>query len=343
MSRTGLPRNGNDPRRGIEWPSVLLCSSVYGSFLLLTWFHASVPDPVLALLGACILALQSSMQHEFIHGHPTRWRRLNRALASAPITLWLPFESYRRTHLVHHCDERLTDPFDDPETHYWTTEDWAALGPVGRAFITVHSTLAGRLIFGPAWNIGRYLAKEVQAIASGDPIARRIWCAHGLGCLVVLTWVVIVCGINPIFYLAAIVYPSTSILLLRSFAEHRAEAGVFERTAIVENSPVFGFLFLYNNLHAAHHERPLIPWYELPDWYRRNRDRLVIQNGGLVYDGYTEVARRFLFVPHHVQIHPFSDPVEPITSRPRRPPRLRKPALFRRLAENASAAVRSVP
>ena len=120
----------------------------------------------------------------------------------------------------------------------------------------------------------------------------------------VLVWVTGVCGIDPLFYLLCIVYPSASILLLRSFAEHRAENGVFERTAIVENAPIFGFLFLFNNLHAAHHERPLIPWYELPGWYKQNRDRLRAENGGLVYDGYADVARRFLLVPHHVPVHP---------------------------------------
>ena len=31
---------------------------------------------------------------------------------------------------------------------------------------------------------------------------------------------------------------------------------VAERTAIVENAPVLGVLFLFNNLHAAHHAEP---------------------------------------------------------------------------------------
>jgi hypothetical protein len=56
--------------------------------------------------------------------------------------------------------------------------------------------------------------------------------------------------------------------------------------------------------HAAHHERPDLPWYELPRWYRANRERLVLANGGLVYDGYAEIVRRFLFVPHDTPIHP---------------------------------------
>lgn len=158
MARLGLSGTGRRGRRGVEWPSILLCCGIYGAFLALTWFHARLPWPIFAALGAILVALQASMQHEFIHGHPTPWRRLNRALGFPPLSLWLPFESYRRTHLVHHCDERLTDPFDDPETHYWTAESWDRLGPLGRAFIKAHSTLAGRLVLGPAWNVGRYLS-----------------------------------------------------------------------------------------------------------------------------------------------------------------------------------------
>ncbi len=290
-------------RRGVEWPSVALCLGVYGGFLLLTLFHARLPWPVTTALGAPLLALQGSMQHEFIHGHPTRWRRLNRALAGVPLSLWLPFESYRMTHLVHHRDESLTDPFDDPESQYWTAEAWARLGPVGRAALLFHTTLFGRLLFGPAIVVARYLAAEARAVWRGG-VARRIWAWHVVTTAAVLAWVVVVCGMDPLFYVLGLVYPSTSILLLRSFAEHRAAEGVAERTAIVENAPVLGFLFLFNNLHAAHHERPLVPWYALPRWYRANRARLIAENGALVYDGYGAVARRFLFVPHDAPVHP---------------------------------------
>ena len=331
-----------------------LCAGVYGSFLALTFFHAMLPPLVFAAVMVPLLALQTSMQHEFIHGHPTPWRRLNRALGAVPLSLWLPFESYRMTHLVHHRDEALTDPFDDPETYYWSPEAWARLGPLGRAFVRVHTTLLGRLLLGPAWNIGRYLRSELRAIRAGHAVTRRIWAWHALLVAVVALWVVGACGIDPLFYGLAIVYPSTSILLLRSFAEHRAAEGVFERTAIVENAPIFGFLFLYNNLHAAHHERPLVPWYELPRWYRANRERLVRQNRDLVYDGYAEVARRFLFVPHDVSVHPDHAVViaqaaprpRPIRAVPRRRPlrlleRVRS-KISRDPAKNAGNAARSV-
>ena len=147
-----------------------------------------------------------------------------------------------------------------------------------------HTTLAGRLVLGPAWNIGRYLRAELRALRTGDRERWLIWRDTLWPCRLLL-WVGVVCRMNVLLYLA-IVYAGTSVLLLRSFAEHRASRGVFERTAIVENAWLFGPLFLFNNLHAAHHERPLMPWYELPGWYRANRARLVAENGGLVYNGY---------------------------------------------------------
>jgi len=79
---------------------------------------------------------------------------------------------------------------------------------------------------------------------------------------------------------------------------------VRERIAIVERAPVLGLLFLHNNLHAVHHAWPSAPWYRIPSLFRRHRDRLVAENGGLLYDGYLDVARRFLLTPHDRVLHP---------------------------------------
>jgi fatty acid desaturase len=101
------------------------------------------------------------------------------------------------------------------------------------------------------------------------------------------------------------VLPGTSLLMIRSFAEHRAAPDADRRTAVVENAGVLGLLFLFNNLHVAHHERPGIPWYRLPGWYRRERQRLLEKNGGLVYHGYAEVVRKYLLHGHDQIIHPY--------------------------------------
>ena len=46
--------------------------------------------------GGVLITLHSSLQHEIVHGHPTRWLGVNRLLAMLPLSLWLPFERYRR-------------------------------------------------------------------------------------------------------------------------------------------------------------------------------------------------------------------------------------------------------
>lgn len=298
-------------RRRIEWPTILLAAVIYGGWFSMTYFHASLPTWLVAAAGAWLVAWHSSLQHEILHGHPTRSRRVNRALACLPLSLWLPYESYRVLHLRHHHDERLTDPLDDPESRYLTAADWDGLGPLGRTLLRAQKTLLGRLVIGPFWAVGHFLADEARAVRRSDRTARRAWAEHLPMLLLVLAWLVLVCEMSLPFYLLAIVYPATALMLLRSFAEHKAAEGVLERTAIVENAPVLGLLYLYNNLHAVHHERPVMPWYEIPRWYRANRDRLVGENGGMVYDGYRDVARRFLLREHDVVAHPFGVTASP--------------------------------
>jgi fatty acid desaturase len=98
--------------------------------------------------------------------------------------------------------------------------------------------------------------------------------------------------------------PGVAILLIRSFGEHRARPGARERTAIVERSWILGPLFLFNNLHSVHHDEPTMPWYEYNKRYRARREEFLRENGGLVYRGYFEVARRYLFRPHDELTHP---------------------------------------
>lgn len=291
-------------RRGVEWPTIGLAGGIYGGWLALTFWHAVLPWWMVAPVGAWLVAWHGSLQHEILHGHPTRWRGFNRALASLPISLWLPYESYRVSHLLHHSDDRLTDPLDDPESRYVTPADWAALGPAGRWFLHAQKTLLGRLAIGPAWTIVHFLSSEFRALRRGDVVARRSWAEHAPMAALALAWLVLVCEINLLFYALGILYPAAALMLLRSFAEHKAAHGVSERTAIVENAPVLGLLYLYNNLHAVHHERPTLPWYAIPAWYRENRDRLVAENGGMVYDGYGDIVRRFLLTPHDAVAHP---------------------------------------
>ena len=95
----------------VEWPTMLLIALTYTGWLLVTRTYGRWPLFVVALLVTLLLTLHSSLQHEIVHGHPTRWPRVNRLLAIVPLSLWLPYARYRRSHLVHHRDERLTDEF----------------------------------------------------------------------------------------------------------------------------------------------------------------------------------------------------------------------------------------
>lgn len=289
--------------RKIEWPTVALAVVIYGLWLALTWFHAAIPWPLLLLGGAWVVAWHGSLQHELIHGHPTRWPAVNRALGLPPLALFLPFDRYRALHLAHHRNHHLTDPLEDPETYYWTAADWQALHPIARMIVRCTARLAGRLVIGPVWAIGRFLYGDAKRLR--EPRLCAAWAWHVPMLVLVLVWVRWVCGISLPAYLFCFVLPGCSLLMVRSFAEHRAAPDESHRTAIVEDARLMGLLYLFNNLHAAHHERPGLAWYRLPAWYRQERERLLRKNGGLVYHGYADVMRRFFLLPHDQPVHPF--------------------------------------
>lgn len=288
----------------VEMPTLLLILGTYGAWLTLTGAYGHWPLAIVAPLVAVLIALHGSVQHEIIHGHPTRSASINRLLAMPSLSLWLPFALYQREHLQHHRDERLTDPLDDPETYYWTAEDWRRIGPVTQRSLRIQQTLAGRVVIGSFWRIGALLHRQLRAVIANQGEARSIWIEHLLWCVPIVAWLKLACGMPVWVYFAAMVIPANGILLIRSFAEHRAKSVVPQRIAIVEGSWILGPLFLFNNLHSLHHEAPMIPWYRYNASYRRNRERLIAQNGGLVYRTYFDVARRFMFRPHDAMLHP---------------------------------------
>jgi fatty acid desaturase len=291
-------------RSAVEWPTVALAFVIYTLWLGVTFWWRQIPAWALLGLGAWTIAWHMSLQHEIIHGHPTRQRWLNLLIGTWPLALWLPFEVYRRTHLQHHNDTRLTDPLDDPESYYWSAQQWEGLGGLGRVIVRAQASLLGRLTIGPAWSMTRFWWFEARLIAGGDRRRLKALARHALEVAVVLAWVLGVCGMPFWIYFWCFVYAGTALALVRSFAEHRAENDVERRTAIVERSWILGPLFLFNNLHVAHHMRATMPWYQLPRWYRANRAALIARNGGLVYRSYFDVARRYWLHPHDRPLHP---------------------------------------
>jgi fatty acid desaturase len=289
----------------VEAPTWLVIAGVYGAWLALTWFYQALPWWVLLPAGAYVVALHGSLQHELLHGHPTRRQWLNDLMARPSLWLWLPYGIYRDSHRDHHRTDRLTCPMDDPESNYVFPEEWARMGPVTRAVYAARSTALGRLLLGPAMAATRLVRREAPLILRGDIRALRQWAAHAAATAPVLVWVVVVCDIPLTAYVALFAYPGLSLALLRSFAEHRPERDQARATAIVEASWPMALLYLNNNLHAVHHERPTVAWYALPALYRADRTEVLRRNGHYLFNGYGEILRRYLLSPRDQVPHPF--------------------------------------
>jgi hypothetical protein len=118
-SGPALPRVTATPgRRRLDIPTIGVAIATYSGFILLTWFFLRIPILIAAPLGALLLTWYGSLQHETIHDHPTASRRINAMLAGFPLSLWLPYGSYRATHLQHHRHggRHLADVSHDPES-----------------------------------------------------------------------------------------------------------------------------------------------------------------------------------------------------------------------------------
>ena len=279
---------------------------IYGAWGTATYFHEALPIWALLPIGAILTAWHGSFQHEAVHDQFSRRRWLNDLVAYPPLSLWLPFPIYRRTHRAHHNFKILTDPWRDPESFYVDRASWAVLPKSLRVLLTWHNTLLGRILIGPLMAIAQFLYVEALAIIKGDRTHLVAWLVHLPAAAVVMAWVTLVADMSLGLYLVCFVLPGHSLTLVRSFAEHKAANTPLERTAIVEAGPFFSLLFLNNNLHFAHHRRPDLPWQALPQYYREHQDSLLRENGGLHYaGGYRELAERFLTQPIDQPEHPF--------------------------------------
>ncbi len=290
-----------------EWPTLALLSICY---LVWTVGVTILPQHSLILatsVTALAIALHSSLTHEIVHGHPFRGRRrLNEALVAATLILWIPLGRFRDTHLAHHNDSVLTDPYDDPESNYLDPAVWSRLPGWLRVILAFTNPLLGRLTIGPAVSLVAFLREDLRAIAAGNAAVRTAWLWHvpQAGAVLALVWM----SPMPLWAYLVASYAAMSILKIRTFLEHQARDRASGRTAIVEDQGPLAFLFLNNNLHVVHHMHPKVPWYALPALYRGNRAHYLRRNGGYVFGSYREVfARHFLKrkdpVPHPLYPH----------------------------------------
>ncbi len=263
---------------------------------LLWWgllnLYPSQPLLSVGLLGLC-LAWHLSIQHELIHGHPTRIAWLNDLLGLPPISLIYPYAEFKRSHLQHHRNELLTIPGVDPESFFHSPERWQTMGRISRAFWWINMTLLGRLIIHPLRSGMHMVGLCGRQLVDGTAWQRWVWASHLVGVSAVL-WCVHSLFTMPIWAYLIAVYLGHALISLRSFYEHRAEDPPPQRSVVVESGPFFQLLFLNNNFHAVHHRYPGLPWYQLRAKFRRERKDTLRRNGNFYFTGYAQWLRYLL-------------------------------------------------
>jgi fatty acid desaturase len=287
----------------IEWLTIALIAAVYAVIGSLVWFHAIVPWWVMLPVGAYAACLHSSLQHEVLHGHPTRNRMINEILVFVVPHLWLPYGRYRDTHLAHHNDVNLTDPELDPESFYVLPDSWSSLPGFKRRLYTFNNTLAGRMLIGPIVGIIQFWFKEFMLMLRGQRDIVKCWGLFVLSTVILISYVMWA-GMPVWKYILLIAYPAVSVALIRSYCEHQAAEDVGARTIVVEASWFWSLLFLNNNLHIAHHDRPSIPWYQLAAYYKERREMFLARNKNYLMMGYGEIFWRYFLTPKEQNAYP---------------------------------------
>jgi fatty acid desaturase len=258
--------------------------------------------PLLMLL----IAQHSSLQHEALHGHPSRLAWLNELTVFPALGLWVPYRRFRDLHLKHHRVPTLTDPHDDPESFYLPATRWRLVGPWLSALLTFNNTLLGRVLIGPALALASFATTEARSIAGDERGVRTAWAMHALGLVPVAAWLWWA-GFAPLPYAIA-AYGAFSLLMVRTYLEHQAVEEAEARTVIVERGGPLALLFLNNNLHAVHHERPSVPWYRLPAIFHAERERYLARAGDYRYPSYWDIARRYLVTATEPVLWPLDRP-----------------------------------
>lgn len=286
----------------IEWPTVGVLVACYVVWALATtWVYAwnSGVGVGLAIVAG---ALHSSLSHEVLHGHPTGNTWVNEATVFPALTIFVPYLRFRDTHLAHHNNEILTDPYDDPESNYMDPVVWAQTPRILRAILQFNNTLFGRMLIGPLISQVIFMRADFVAIRNGRSDILKGWLWHIPSVGLVVWWFATI-GFMPLWAGVLSAYGALSVLKIRTFLEHRADETARKRTVIIEDRGVLAFLFLNNNFHSVHHNLPKMAWYDLPKTYAKDRRKFLDINGDYVFMSYREVFRKYLFrakdpIPH---------------------------------------------
>lgn len=286
-----------------EWPTLAMLGICYLVFAGLTLGAGELPL-VLVMLGLTLVLVQhSSLQHEVLHGHPFRSTWLSDATVFPALGLLVPYLRFKDTHLIHHHDPNLTDPYDDPETNFLDRLDWLRMpGPVQRV-ARFNNTLFGRMLVGPAISLAVFYGGDLKQMMRGH---RRVWQSylhHMAGVALVLAWLLTLTSM-PLWAYGISAYCAMSVLKIRTFLEHQAHARAAARSVIIEDRGLLALLFLNNNYHSVHHAHPKLVWHQLPRLYRSRCEHYLERNGGYRYRSYGEVFAKYLFRAKDPVAHP---------------------------------------
>lgn len=286
-----------------ELPTLGLLVLCYGVYLGTMLFAQTLGPWLFALLLTPALVLFSSLQHEILHGHPTKNPHLNAALVFPAIGLFVPYLRFKDTHLAHHYDPHLTDPYDDPESNFLDPKIWARFSTWRKQLGRFNNTLLGRMLVGPVLGLLVFYGQDLRAMVQGNRRILLSYAHHAIG-LVPVIWLLSMLAWPWVLAYLIAAYLAMSVLKIRTFLEHTAHERVAARSVVIEDRGPLALLFLNNNFHATHHAYPQLVWHALPAKFRANRDYYLKRNGHYWFRSYGEVFARFFFVAKDPVAHP---------------------------------------
>ncbi len=296
----------NTPANGKEWITVVTLIGCYCTFAIATAYLPLLSLPAAMFVTSIVIALHSSLQHEMLHGHPTRNKMFNELLVFPTIGLLVPYGRFRDLHIAHHQDEILTDPYDDPESNFFDPKIWSEIHAWRQWIYRINNTLLGRIILGPALSIVCLIGGDIRSILRGEQGVLKSWILHALGLIPVVWWLTNIATLPLwVYFIAA--YFGFGWLKIRTYLEHRAFDEASGRTVIIEDRGPLALLFLNNNYHIVHHTHPGEAWYNMQKIYYADPERYQKLNNGYIYRNYAEIFWKYLLRAKDPVPHPLMD------------------------------------
>lgn len=286
-----------------EGPTLALLVLTYGLFFQLPLSVDFLPLVAIIPSLTIVIVMHSSLQHEVLHGHPFANQSLNDALVFPAIGLLVPYIRFKDTHLAHHFDPNLTDPYDDPETNFIEHSRWSRMPFLLRVLAEFNNTLFGRMLIGPAFSLLVFYGRDVRSILKGDRRILWAYIAHLMAVALPLFWVISQTAL-PLWAYVLSAYFAMSLLKIRTYLEHQAHERSAARSVIIEDRGLLSLLFLNNNYHAVHHAYPKVIWHKLPQVFANRREAFLRHNDGYTYASYREIFLLYFFKRKDPVVHP---------------------------------------